>query len=181
MSHILLYGFILEAILVSIYGSVTFSSPTLFISSNLLYPISLANAVLGLAYNPNITLTIPPYFGAALTSFSFFMAIIIDMLILANVMKMGQIGKMCSIHKRARSYVAMPLIGIIAGASCCMSLPVLISIAVPAAATLTKSIWVYYMTYFLFPPLAAVVLKLNLNSSIKIELQLSENPRNITK
>ncbi|MEM3267496.1 MAG: hypothetical protein QXR69_02275, partial [Conexivisphaerales archaeon] len=178
MSHILLYGFILEAILVSIYGSVTFSSPTLFISSNLLYPISLANAVLGLAYNPNITLSIPPYFGAALTSFSFFMAIIIDMLILANVMKMGQIGNTCSIHKRARSYVAMPLIGIIAGASCCMSLPVLISIAVPAAATLTKSIWVYYMTYFLFPPLAVVVLKLNLDSSIKIELQLSENPRN---
>jgi hypothetical protein len=160
--HLLLYGFVLEGILVYLYGSAPFvTSPFVFISSNLLYPASLANALVGIAFSPNLTILIPPIYDASLSLFSIITAIIIDILIMANVGAVGKIGSVKSTAIRARAYLAMPVAGIALGASCCMSLPVLLSIADPALTILSSLIWVFYLTYFVLPVLAAVVLKLN--------------------
>ena len=162
--HLLLYGYVLEAILVQLYGSPPLvSSAFVFVSSNLLYPASFENALVGLAFNPTLTVLVPPIFDASLSLFSIFAAVVIDLLILANVAAVRQIGSAGGTAVRARAYVAMPLTGIFLGASCCMSLPVLLSIADPALTALSSLLWVFYLAYFVLPLLAAVVLKFNLD------------------
>ena len=162
--HLILYGFILEAIFVQLYGAPPFvSSPFIFVSSTLLYPASIANTVIGMAFNPSLTILVPPIFDVSLSLFSIFVAVIIDILILANVGAVRRIGSSRAITVRARAYLVMPLTGIFLGASCCMSLPVLLSVTNPSLTALSSLAWVYYLTYFGLPVLAAVVLKLNLD------------------
>jgi hypothetical protein len=166
--HILLYGFILEGILVTLYGSPPFAtSPLAFFSTELLYPASLVNAVLGITYSPSITVLVPPFYEASLSLFSIFAALVIDVLILANVGEVVRIGSFKAAAVKARAYIVMPLTGIALGASCCMSIPVLLSIADPALTALSSLVWVFYLTYYAFPILAAVVLKLNLDLATK--------------
>jgi hypothetical protein len=162
--HVLLYGFILEGILVTLYGSPPFAtSPLVFFSTNLYDPASLANAVLGITFSPSITVLIPPFYEASLSLFSIFAALVIDILILANVGEVARLGSFKAAAVKARAYMVMPLTGIALGASCCMSIPILLSIADPALTFLSSLEWVYYLTYYAFPALAAVVLKLNLD------------------
>jgi hypothetical protein len=162
--HLLVYGFVLEGILVYLYGSAPFvNSPFVVVSSNLLYPASLLNSIVGMAFSPNLTILIPPIYDASLSLFSIVTAILIDILIVANVGVVGQIGSLEAAAIKTRAYLLMPATGIALGASCCMSLPVLLSIADPAFVVLSSLIWVFYVTYFVLPLLAAVVLGLNLD------------------
>lgn len=173
--HVLLYGFVLEGILVTIYGSPTFAtSPLAFLSTELLYPASPGNAVLGITYSPSITVLIPPFYEASLSLFSLFAALVIDVLILANVGQVARIGSIKAAAVKARAYFFMPLTGIALGASCCMSIPVLLSIADPALTVLSSLVWVFYLTYYAFPVLAAVVLKLNLDFATKTLARASQ-------
>ena len=64
--------------------------------------------------------------------------------------------------------VLFPALGIAFGASCCLSVPILFTVVVPSAAALASLLWVYDLTYFLFPPFAVVLLYLNLYSVAKI-------------
>ena len=170
VAHLFLYGFILEGILVSAYGVPPFiNSAFAYVASNMLYPVSILNAVTGLAFSPNVTLLLPPIFDISLSSFSIFAAIVIDALIVANVAKTREIGSTVSLTEKSRAYLLMPLTGIILGASCCMSLPFLLSIISPSLTALQNLIWVFYVTYFVFPPAAALVLKANLELATRIE------------
>ena len=60
--------------------------------------------------------------------------------------------------------VIFPALGIVLGASCCLSVPILVTVAAPSAAVLSSSLWLYDATYFLFPPAAVILLYLNLYS-----------------
>jgi hypothetical protein len=64
--------------------------------------------------------------------------------------------------------VLFPALGIAFGASCCLSVPLLFTVVVPSAAALASLLWVYDVTYFLFPPFAVALLYLNLYSVGKI-------------
>lgn len=162
--HLLFYSYVLEAIIVQLYGSPPFvSSALVLVSSSLLYPASVVDAFIGMAFNPTLTILVPPVFDSSLSLFSVFTAVIIDLLIVANVGAVGRIGSVGASAAKARAYIAMPLTGIFLGASCCMSLPVLLSIADPALTALSSLLWVFYLTYFVLPVLAAVVLKFNLD------------------
>jgi len=64
--------------------------------------------------------------------------------------------------------LVFPGLGIVFGASCCLSVPVLITLAAPTAAALSASLWIYDVTYFFFPLVAVVLLYLNLRSVNRI-------------
>lgn len=167
--HLLLYGFLLEAILTFTYGSslLAVSSPGLFVATDIFSPPSLASTLLDISYNPSIIFTDPPVFSAALSFYSISMALIIDVLVLANIGRMKELGRLCSVRKRARSFVLVPALGIILGASCCLSVAGLVSLYMVPLALATEfasSLLVYYITYFFLPAFAVVILYLNLRS-----------------
>lgn len=163
--HLILYGFLLEVILSSIFGSSYLAvSPAFFASTNLFSPPSFTSAMLDLAYNPSIVVAIPPIFSAALSFYAISVALLIAILVVASIGKTREISDLCTKGKKARSFVLLPAIGIVFGASCCLSVAGLVSLVVPSAAELTSVLWVYFAIYFLLPSIAAVLLYLNLRS-----------------
>lgn len=162
--HLLLYGFLFDAILASIYGASYFAaSAGFFVTTNLFSPASLVSTIFDIAYNPVIVMTAPPVFSAALSFYSIAAALVIAVLVVANVGRTKELGKLRTAKGKARAFVALPAIGIVLGASCCLSVAGLITLAAPAASILAST-WIYYVTYFLFPCIAVVVLYLNLRS-----------------
>ena len=167
--HLLLYGFLLEGILTSFLGKDFVSTAAgASLTTTVFTPPSALNALLSLWYNPWIAITIPPIFSTTLSLYSLVIAVMIDILIVANIGKTRELGKACSTVARSRSMVLFPALGIAFGASCCLSVPILFTVVVPSAAALASLLWVYDLTYFLFPPFAVVLLYLNLYSVAKI-------------
>lgn len=167
--HVLLYGFMLESILVSFFDRPFVSaSANVYVTTSVFAPPSLLNAVVGLWFNPWVTLTVPPHFSDALSLYSVVIAIVIAVLIVANVGRTRELGKICSARVKSRTMVLFPALGIALGASCCLSVPILFTIAAPSALALSSSLWLYDATYFFFPPFAVILLYLNLYSVDKI-------------
>lgn len=162
--HLLLYGFILEYIFVRAYApGLQVYQPAAWINTNLVLPPTPTNTLLGLTYNPSITLIVPPFFGAVLSLYSIASATILGALVVANVGLIGEVGA-CGLALKSRTYVALPALGVVLGASCCLSPPILIALVAPVTAAVTYSLPAYYTTYFAFPPLAMLALYLNQRS-----------------
>jgi hypothetical protein len=175
--HVVLYGFLLESLLVSVFSQPYTSAAASFsITTSVFAPPSLSNAVLALWFNPWMTLTIPPLFDDALSFYSIAIAILIAILIVANIGRTRELGKVCSANLRSRSLLVFPALGIVFGASCCLSVPVLVILVAPAAAALSASLWIYDVTYFFFPLIAIVLLYLNLRSVDRIASNLVQSP-----
>ncbi len=171
--HLLLYGFILEAILTRLYAPSFGGVPAaVFVNTNLVEPLTFTNILLGLTYNPSVTLSVPPIFGAVLSVYSFSAALIIAELVVANIGAIREVGS-CSIATKSRAYVALPALGAVLGASCCISPPVLLALFAPVTAAVTYSLPAYYVTYFTFPSLAIAALYLNLRSTMKLVHQVT--------
>ncbi len=167
--HVVLYGFMLESILVSFFDQPYVSAAAnVYVTTSVFAPPSLANAILALWFNPWVTVTIPPLFDDALSFYSVAIAVVIAILIVANIGRARELGKVCSTKMRSRSMLIFPALGIVLGASCCLSVPVLIILAAPSAAALSSSLWIYDATYFFFPPFAVILLYLNLYSVNRI-------------
>ena len=167
--HLLLYGFLLDEILTLSYGSALLAVPTtgVFVYTDVFYPPSLASMLFNLTYNPSIILTIPPFFSAALSAYSVAIALLIAILVVANASETRKVSRLCSLAKKARSYVLVPVLGIVLGASCCVSVAGLVSLytlPLEVAGSISNDALVYYLTYFFLPAFAAVLLYLNLRS-----------------
>ncbi|MDG6937873.1 MAG: hypothetical protein JRN42_04960 [Nitrososphaerota archaeon] len=165
-SHLLLYGFLLDGIVTALQGPQLLgtSTPGLLVYTDTFVPPSLLSALLDLSYNPAIIFTYPPEFSAALSFYAIAMAVLIATLVVANVARTRELGKLCTTSKRARAYVLAPAVGIILGSSCCLSVAGVVSLfLLPAALadSLASNLTVYYFTYFVLPVFAAVVLYLN--------------------
>ena len=175
-THLLLYGFILEGIVTAIHGSqlLGVSTSTIFVYTDTFVPPSLISALLDLSYNPAIIFTFPPGFSAALSFYSISMAVVIAILVVANVKKTRELGNLCTTSKMARSFVLVPMVGIILGSSCCLSIAVLVSLYLPVALAdaLASNLIVYYFTYFVLPAFAAAILYLNYVSVAKFSSTL---------
>jgi hypothetical protein len=168
-AHLLLYGFIFQAVLAAIYGVGSFAvSAGFFVTTNLFSPPSLAGVTFDIAYNPIIVMGVPPVFSTALSFYSISVALVIAVLVVANVGRTRELSEVRMAMGRARAFVVLPALGIVLGASCCLSVAGLISLASPAASVLASSPWIYYVTYFLFPCLAIAVLHLNLRAMRKV-------------
>jgi len=102
--HVLLYGFMLESILVSFFDRpFVAASANVFVTTSVFAPPSLSNAIIGLWFNPWITLTIPPVLSDAISFYSLTIAVIIAILIVANIGKTRELGAVCSAAARSRS------------------------------------------------------------------------------
>ena len=169
--HLLLYGFLFQAVLAVIYGVGYFATGAgFFVTTNLFSPPSLAGVTLDLAYNPIIVTSVPPVFSTALSVYSISVALIIAVLVVANIGRMRELSELRTGTGKARAFLVLPALGIVFGASCCLSVAGLISLASPAAAILTSSPWIYYVTYFLFPCIAVLVLYLNLRAMGRVSV-----------
>ena len=175
--HLIVYGFILEGIVASAYPEY-YSFPVksaIVVTSVPIYPASFFDAFFGLFIYPNISLVIPPLFGASLSLYSIVMAVIIAILVVSSILKSIELKDVCSLRRKSTSFVIVPLIGVIGGASCCLSLPIFLALlAAPAAVLASPSlITAYYIAYFLFPLATVIALKLNLDVINKIGLKLT--------
>lgn len=172
--HLLLYGFVFEAIVASIYGAGPFAVNSGFlIDTNLFAPLSPASLAFDLAYNPVILMTAPPIFSAALSFYSISVAFVIAVLVVANIGVTRELGALATATGRARSLVVLPALGIVLGASCCLSVAGLVSLASPTTSILASSPWVYYVTYFFFPCIAMLLLYANLRATRRISSGIS--------
>ena len=174
--HVALYGFLLESLLVSVFSQpYTSAAASVAVTTSVFAPPSLFNAVMALWFNPWVTLTIPPLFEDALSFYSISIAIVIAILIVANIGRTRELGKVCSANLKSRSMLIFPALGIVFGASCCLSVPVLVTLAAPTAAALSASLWLYDVTYFFFPLIAIALLYLNLSSVNKIAVNVASS------
>jgi hypothetical protein len=172
--HLFPYGFLLDAILASIYGTAQLATGGgLFLTTNLFSPLSLTSLFFDISYNPVVIVAAPPIFSEALSFYSVAVAVVIGILVVANVGRTRELGALRTAKNKARIYVVLPAVGIVLGASCCLSVAGLIGLASPAASVLSSSAWVYYVTYFLLPCVAMAILYLNLRSIVRISAGLS--------
>ena len=163
--HLILYGFLLELILDDTYKypQIAFH-PSVYFTSTLLYPVSFSSVITSFGFYPSVSILLPPSFDLALSLYSFSLALIIAILIVTNVMKVVDLGNICALTQKTRAFVLLPALGVITGASCCLSFPALISIAAPSAAALSNSAPIFFIAYFGFPCATAIGLKYNLDS-----------------
>lgn len=182
--HLILYGLILEGIVAysfNIPSAIT--QPVAYINSVPLYPINTISILAGFGFNPSVDLYIPPVYVLALSFYTISLSFIIAVLVLTNVMKVTEIGKACGTAFRSRSLVILPALGVIGGAACCLSLPVLVSLAAPTTALISANPYVFYAAYFVFPVATAIGLKYNMDSTTRIASKVSRiadsrNPAN---
>jgi hypothetical protein len=175
--HVLLYGFLLEGILVSVFAQPFVANhATVFVTTSVFAPATISNAILGLWFNPWMTVTIPPSFLDSISFYSLAIAAVIAILIVANIGKARELGSVVSTNTKSRTLVILPAIGIVLGASCCLSVPILFTVDAPSVFLLTNPLWLYDVTYFLFPLLGVTLLYLNLHSigRITANARLSE-------
>jgi hypothetical protein len=170
--HLFVYGFLLEVILASVYGISFALSPSLTVATEVFTPPSALNILFDLSFNPSISFTLPPVLSGALSFYGFAVAILVGVLVLANVTKTIELGKVCTLGRKAKSYFILPALGLVFGASCCVSVPALVSYAVPSVATAASFWWIYNASYFFFPAFAVVILYLNATSIDRISANL---------
>lgn len=167
--HLLLYGFLFDAVLASVFGKGSFvTGPSFLVATNLFTPPSFTSLVFDIAYNPVIVVTAPPVFSTALTFYGVSVALTIDVLVVASIRSTMELSAIRKATGKARSFVILPALGVVLGATCCLSVAGLVSLASPTAALLDSTPYIYYSTYFLFPCLAVVILYLNLRAMNRI-------------
>lgn len=172
--HLVLYGFVLEGILAVAYGTEVLAvSSGFIITTDVFSPPSLSSALFDLVYNPSIVATVQPIFSVALSFYSIFMATVIAVLVVTNVARTRELGELCTMWGRTRSFVLLPALGVALGASCCLSVAGLLAIAAPSLSVLESNIWAYYATYFAFPTLAVFLLWFNLRAIRRISAKLA--------
>jgi hypothetical protein len=175
VAHLILYGLLLEMILdyPHKFPEIT-SQSTISVTSSVLYPLSFPAMLTSFGFYPSLSILLPPSFNLVLSLYSFTLALVIAILVAVNVMRVLDLGKMCAITQRARAFVLLPALGVIGGAACCLSLPLLIALAAPTAVLFSDSPVVYYTAYILFPCAAALGLKFNLDSMNRMASSLEK-------
>ncbi len=162
--HLLVYGLVLERILVSIFGRPDYNvGQYVFVQpGGAFYPHTLFNALIQLTLNPSIILFLPPFYGIELTLFSFSSAIIISVLI---VVHLERLSVCADTIRKAGGSVLYPLIGVVGGASCCISLPgIFLDFTPLASSILLVPLWVDVLNvlYYLLPVTVIALLALTL-------------------
>jgi hypothetical protein len=171
--HLFVYGLLLEGILIFLYKiPPIISQASVNTSSILAYPQSAITMLEDFAFNPSLNIVIPPGLSLSLSLYSFVVALVIAVLVVANVGKVMEVSKICTLRKKSLTYMVLPAAGVIGGAACCISLPFLIYLIAPASAYFTNSFDAYYIAYLAFPAATAIALRLNLDSTMKITSKL---------
>ncbi|MEM3670232.1 MAG: hypothetical protein QW767_00580 [Thermoprotei archaeon] len=172
--HLVVYGLLLERVLAGLFGYPGgIHSYELYVTYSPVYPVNVLNAFLGLVVTPSVSLVLPPTYGLDLAAYSFAMALIIAVLVAGNVAALKTVGSSCSTKRSSLTYLGLPVLGVVTGASCCLSVPILLDIAVPAAGSLLLTTPVAYLAYLVFPSATALALKQNFNLLTRISTRMN--------
>ncbi len=152
--HLVIYGVVLEKIIVLTYGAPPPLNlgPRAYLVFNYYFtPHTLFNALIQITQNPGIVVVIPPFYGITLGPFALFSAFLVGVLVTVHTDRLMRIsGKL----RKAGGSVVYPAVGIVGGASCCISLPDLAVSASPfATVAFTTPLWtnVLYALYYVLP------------------------------
>ena len=104
--HLFIYGFLLEVILASVYGVAFAVSPSLTVATEVFKPPSALSILFDLSFNPSISFTLPPVLSGALSFYGFAVAVLVGVLVLANVIKTVQLGK--ALHAEKEGELLLP-------------------------------------------------------------------------
>ncbi|ACP36512.1 conserved hypothetical protein [Sulfolobus islandicus L.S.2.15] len=168
ITHYIVYSIAIVELLTYIYKPALSYPQTAFVS---LFSTpfgsspSLTNLGLSLIFNPTITVFIPPNIVIDLSLYSISMGLYIAILVTSSLVTL------ISLNKKLGYLAFIPLIGIIAGASCCVSIPVLLaeSIEVSNLVFLTTSVWqAVFIAYVSLPIITVIFLKHLLSSLHKL-------------
>jgi len=159
--HYIVYSIALERILTIIYGQL-FSISESFVSFNVspYYPGGLYATLVNLLFNPSVTIGFPPNFFLELTFYSLFMGFIIGGIVTATILRVMDMSKFIKV----RAILIAPVMGVIAGGSCCVSIPLILATAIPAANVLLfipSGETALFLAYILLPPVTAFALALH--------------------
>ncbi|BFH72788.1 hypothetical protein SJAV_07320 [Sulfurisphaera javensis] len=162
--HYFVYSIALEKLLTNFYGEIFYvSSPFFSASITPFYPPSIYTTFINLLFNPTITTGFPPNFYIELSAYSIVLGFIIGSIVTATIMRVLEIGKTIKI----KAILIAPILGVIAGGSCCISLPILLASVIPAANVLfflPIGNTALFLAYILLPPLTALGLAFHYNS-----------------
>jgi hypothetical protein len=163
--HLILYGYLLQMILVYAHKLPDITSqPSVYFGSTLQYPAFISAIITSYGYYPNISILIPPSFNLVWSFYSVSLALIIGILVVTNVLQVVDLGNICALVQKTRAFIFLPVTGVIVGATCCVSFPVLISLASLFAAIFSDSA-AFLTAYFLLPCAAGIALNYNLEST----------------
>ncbi|ARM75275.1 hypothetical protein [Acidianus manzaensis] len=181
--HYFVYSIALEKILTGIYGKLFFvNSAFASFSFTPFYPAGFYATLVNLLFNPTITIGFPPNYYIALSFYAIFMGFIIAILVTANILRVLRLSKIIT---KTKVILLAPLLGVIGGGSCCISIPILLATAIPTANVLFfTSIGnsTLFLAYILLPPLTAIGLKFNYDAlTPKPPKELRINSLNIKK
>ncbi|MCY0860911.1 MAG: hypothetical protein OWQ52_00585 [Metallosphaera prunae] len=129
--HFFVYSIAIEKLLTGIYGQLfSISTPFLTISITPFSGNVGLSVIYDLIFNPSVVMGFPPNFYIELSMYAIAMGIVIAILVTATIVKVVELfGK----FRGMRTILLAPLLGVIGGGSCCISIPLLLSTAIPAA------------------------------------------------
>ena len=162
--HYFVYSIALEKLLTGIYGQLFYvNTPFFSFSVTPFYPASPYTAFVNLLFNPTIVAGFPPNYYIELSAYSIILGFIIGSVVTATILKVIELSKRIKI----RAILIAPILGVIAGGSCCISLPILLATVIPAANVLfflPIGNTALFLAYILLPPITAIGLTLHFNS-----------------
>ena len=162
--HYFVYSIALEKLLTGIYGELFYvNTPFFSFSITPFYPASPYVAFVNLLFNPTIAAGFPPNYYVELSAYSLVLGFIIGSVVTATILKVIELSKRIKI----RAILIAPILGVIAGGSCCISLPILLATVIPAANVLfflPVGNTALFLAYILLPPITAIGLTIHFNS-----------------
>ncbi len=163
--HYFVYSIALEKLLDGLFGILfSVSSPFISLTYSPFFPPSPLALLYNALFNPAVVGGFPPNFYFELSSYALAMGLVIATLVTANIVRVMQYA---SYLKRTKVVVLAPLLGVIGGGSCCISVPILLAEAIPSANFILFSPLgdtALFLAYVLLPSLTAVALKLNFDA-----------------
>lgn len=151
--HLVIYGIVLEKITTILEGSppLNFGPQAFMVFDFYFYPHTLLNTLVQITQNPGIVIILPPFYGVTLGPFAIFSAVLIGLLVIVHI---DRLLRLSGRIRKAGGSIVYPAVGIVGGASCCISLPDIAASASPFAATIFSTpLWVnlLYILYYLLP------------------------------
>lgn len=156
--HLVVYGYVLEKIIVLTSSrSLLTLGPQAYLMAIYYYrPHTIAEALASMTRNPGIFIILPPFYALVLGPFALFSAFLIGVLVVVHT---DRLLRAAGRLRKAGGSVVYPAMGLVGGASCCVSLPDLAAYGSFFGATaLSTGAWttlLYYLYYFL--PLTVII------------------------
>ncbi|AOL17726.1 hypothetical protein BFU36_06850 [Sulfolobus sp. A20] len=170
--HYVLYSIALETLLTYLFRPVIYpqSSFVGFFTTPFGESRSFANLGLSLVFNPTITIFISPNFAIDLSLYSIVFGLLISILVTSILISI------LSINGKQKYIILVPLLGLIAGASCCVSIPILLAESVELANIVfisTTSWQALFIAYISLPIITVIFLKHLSNSLIRLRAKIN--------